>query len=135
MYPSNPFLKLDMCVIDERSVSGSSPEWISHDLSEGQLSLKLLCSLDDGALLMFNGCSANELICYDPPQGSLRFKRLRCADGDVSEVIAYTPSFVSLKDIVRQGNTEVLNVIRGVRIRSATKMPALLQFDFLSLCV
>lgn len=68
-----------------------------------------ICFLGNGALLMFDN-AWNELMYYDESRG-LRLKHLKF-HGNKSrfEVIAHTPSFISLKHIVMAGNVEVLNV-------------------------
>lgn len=68
-----------------------------------------LIQLNNGALLIF-GDFYSKLIYFDQ-LGGLRFKRLKFR-GIASrfEAIAHIPSFISLKDIVKRGNVEVLNV-------------------------
>lgn len=65
--------------------------------------------LQNGALLMFNSLG-NELIYYDH-SGGLRFKYLKIDSlKSKFEVIAFTPSLISLKDILMDSNMKVSNI-------------------------
>lgn len=65
--------------------------------------------LNNGVLVMFSS-NWNHLLYFDG-LGGLRFKSFKFR-GFTSkfEAITHTPSFISLKDIVKTGNAEVFNV-------------------------
>ncbi|XP_065870125.1 F-box protein At3g07870-like isoform X2 [Euphorbia lathyris] len=64
--------------------------------------------MNNGALLMFN-YPRNALIYYDPRKPVLKLFHVYHIDSSF-EIIAHTPSFISLKDVLAGCNVEVLNV-------------------------
>lgn len=72
-------------------------------------SIQLLCCINNKAVVMLHG-RHGEFKQYALEQGT-RFKQLKFrGHKSVFEAITYTPSLISLKEIMRTGSFEVLNI-------------------------
>lgn len=114
VYYTDAYGHIDIWVMKDYGISESWTRLFSIDYASDLgppscFRCQPISYLNNGALLMFDP-SLNDLIYYDELRG-LRFKHLKFIGiKSIFNVIAYTPSFISLKDIAMATNVEVLNV-------------------------